>query len=642
MSRGLDDAEWAGSVTDLGDPLAAAAVFEHSPYLLALYEGPELRVAAANRLVRSGVDVVMVGRPLREALAEMAGQELFEVYDRVYATGRPETVHEWRLFAAQSGAVHERYFTFTLVPVRSRSGAVRGVAQYAEDVTESVLARRAAETQAAASEQRYLAAQEVVLTLQRNLLPATVPVLPGVRLAAQYVVAGAELQAGGDWFDAVAVGDGRVALVVGDVVGHGAAAAAAMAELRTVLREALRSGTPPTEAVDRLDAYAADRAATRAATVCVAVLDPADGALEHLSRAHPAPLVCGPDGATRFLDDRRAGPLGVGAGPSRSATARLAPDETVLLYSDGVVERPGEPADEGAERLARIAASAVRTQSPAVPAHVPDRLCALVVERVTRGGYVDDVTVLAAQRSAVPTAPLDRDLPAEAAALPGLREALAGWLASLGVGRDDHLALTLAAWEAASNVVDHAYAGRPAGRLRCTAEVDGRGEVRIVVADDGRWREHAASSGGRGLGLMRALTDRVDVDHTGGGTVVDLRRRPGHPTVIGTTDAPSAAVPVGGLDVVVTRRDPTVLEVRGPVDAGTTALLRTELARHGSGPLVLDLTRVTFLASAGVQLLFELTRGDGIRLVAGPDTPARQVLDLTGLTSLLYPAASPS
>ncbi|AEV83158.1 hypothetical protein ACWT_2136 [Actinoplanes sp. SE50] len=626
------------SLREEPDYRAAATAFEHLPVIVSMWEGAELRGVAGNRLFRASIrDRPFLGLPLREALPELAGQEVFETYERVLSTGVAEAVREWRMLHEVDGRTIEEFYTTHFTPVPDDTGTVRGVLQTGEDVTAQVLRRREAEAKAAVSQERYLAAQEVVLALQSNLLPATLPVLPAIDLAAQYAVAAAELQAGGDWFDAVPLPDGRVALVVGDVVGHGAPAAAAMAQLRPVLREALRSGVDPVGAVDRLDAHASETPATRAATVCLVVLDPSDGALTLVSRAHPAPLVCAPDGDTRYLEGGGGGPLGVGAGRSRASVHRLKPGETVLLYSDGVVERPGEPAAEGAARLARIAGGAVTTRSDAVPERTTDRLCALIVERVTRGGYVDDVTVLAAQRLVEPVAPLVLDVPAEQQALAGLRDALTAWLTALGARRKDLLAVPLAAWEAASNVVDHAYSGSRTGRLRLDASVDSGGRLRLQVADDGRWRERTASSGGRGLPLLRLLTDEVTIERRDDGTTVTMLCTLGHPTVIGLTASTPTLVEQEPFDVVPVRRDPTVLSVRGPIDASTTALLRTGTLRHGAGlegPVVLDLEQVTFLASAGVQLLHELTHDGRVELAAPVGSLARHVLDLTGLSAL--------
>ena len=130
----------------------------------------------------------------------------------------------------------------------------------------------------------------IVAVLQEALLPAALPVLPRARIAARYLVAGQEQAAGGDWFDAIPLADGSVALVVGDVVGHGVAAAAAMGQLRAVLTELLAAEANLGTVLERADAFAARTPALRAATLALAVLDPAggDAALHHLRASSAA------------------------------------------------------------------------------------------------------------------------------------------------------------------------------------------------------------------------------------------------------------------------------------------------------------------------------------------------------------------
>ena len=191
----------------------------------------------------------------------------------------------------------------------------------------------------------------MVLALQEALLPPALPVLPRARIAARYLVAGQEQSAGGDWFDAIPLAGGSVALVVGDVVGHGVAASAAMGQLRAVLTELLAAEADLGRVLARTDAFAARTPALRAATLALAVLDPASGMLRYTTCGHPPPLVISIDGAARYLDGTGTGPLGTGSPPAL-ATSALAPGELVLLYSDGLVERPDRTIGEGMAELA--------------------------------------------------------------------------------------------------------------------------------------------------------------------------------------------------------------------------------------------------------------------------------------------------
>ena len=203
----------------------------------------------------------------------------------------------------------------------------------------------------------------IVAVLQEALLPTALPVLPRARIAARYLVAGQEQAAGGDWFDAIPLADGSVALIVGDVVGHGVAASAAMGQLRAVLAELLAAEADLGHVLERADAFAARTPALRAATLALAVLDPAAGTLRYTTCGHPPPLVIGIDGAARYLEGTGTGPLGTGS-PPVLATSALAPGELVLLYSDGLVERPDRTIAEGMAELAVAAAGAV-AEAPA-------------------------------------------------------------------------------------------------------------------------------------------------------------------------------------------------------------------------------------------------------------------------------------
>ena len=632
----------AGLDRVVGKQRDVTAAFDQFPLMLFATEGPEMTIVAVNEAVRAAFGFPEpVGMRLRDFASGVAGQDALEPFSRSYARGETIARSQWRIQNDPGNPDSEIYVDIVVTPWRHPDGTLRGNLAYGFDVTREVLARQAAERSAVGAAERLPPTPEIVLTLQRNLLPEAVPVLPRVRLAARYVIAATELQAGGDWFDALPTGNGRVALVVGDVAGHGAAAAAAMAQLRTVLHEALLSGTHLTEAIDRLDRFAAATPAARAATVCVAELDPAAGTLTWSSRAHPPPLVCSRGGATRFLRDGQGPALGIGAlgfgdGHARLATAKIAADEVVFLYCDGLVERPGETIDLGLDRLARIVGTAASEPNPARTSSSPDRIADLAVERIVGAECTDDVIVLAAHLLPGTLAPLMLSTTAKPEQLSGLREAVNTWVTELGADHDDRLALCLAAYEAAANVVDHGYYGRSPGELRLTAQLADDGAVTLVVADDGHWRPPNSRRGGRGLALIRACTD-LKLDQRDDGTTATMRRQLAHPARVGSarpppTDGKSRTEP---FSAVVTRHNPTVITARGTVDASTVGLLSTEIAKHGADPVVIDLALVTFLASAGVRLLHDLITRHDMRLHAPAGTPAHEVLNLVGLSDLL-------
>jgi serine phosphatase RsbU (regulator of sigma subunit) len=183
--------------------------------------------------------------------------------------------------------------------------------------------------------------------------------------------------------------------VVGDVVGHGAAASAVMGQLRALLTEFLLDGDDLPVALRRLDRFASRTEGARGATVCLALLDPADGSVRYACAGHPPPLVVRPDGATRYLPAPGGVPLGVAGPDPETGTAFLRPGDLLLAYSDGLIERAGVARPDSTAELARVAADArVRGIPSLASADLPTRVAELIVERITRDGYADDVTVL--------------------------------------------------------------------------------------------------------------------------------------------------------------------------------------------------------------------------------------------------------
>nr|WP_272917646.1 PP2C family protein-serine/threonine phosphatase [Nocardioides flavescens] len=192
----------------------------------------------------------------------------------------------------------------------------------------------------------------VAESLQRTVLPQTVPQFPGLELAVRYESA-SSYQLGGDWWDAVRFGDGRIAFVVGDVAGHGVEAVGAMTQMRAALRAHLHGGADAGHALDQLDEMVVDLLPDQVATAVVAVLDPRTGLVELSSAGHTAPLVFGPDGV-REVDVPSRPLLGVGAGHGRAAQVELRPGETLVLYTDGLVERRGDDAVDASSKLREL------------------------------------------------------------------------------------------------------------------------------------------------------------------------------------------------------------------------------------------------------------------------------------------------
>jgi anti-anti-sigma factor len=632
--------------------------FEQLPILLAVTVGPDHRMVAMNAACRAytGRDAA-IGMPLRDAFPEISGQLIFEMLDRVYATGQPQTGQDWRVQATLGpGGVKEAYANFIVAPLRT-GGTITGLLVAGTDVTERVLARRAAAEQAANAEDRYARALGIVAELQEALLPTALPVLPRARIAGRYLVAGDEQTAGGDWFDAIPLADGRLALVVGDVVGHGVAASAAMSQLRAVLNELLTAEPDLNEVLARTDAFAARSPALRASTLALAVLDPGDGTMRYTACGHPPPLVIGADGGSRFLPGTGTGPLGTGSPPAL-ATATVGRGELVLLYSDGLIERPNRTVDEGLSDLAKVASAATvnRTLLADTGTTTAERVCQLTVELLTRTGYADDVTVLAAQRLTEPAPVLSLELSSEVASLAEVRRSFTQWLDLVGAGTEDGDALMLAVVEIVTNAIEHAYPAGASGPVRFHAALCDDGHLECRVSDSGVWREPDPAVSDRGHGLMVAghVVDEVHVKHPErpddagdppgtGGTVVTLRHRLRRPAILASeTSARPVAhppEPAFAVDLTVAEAGPRA-RVRGRVDITTADKLARQLltaCRGGTLPLTVDLSGVTHLASAGVRSLYQVreqvtAHQQDLTLVARPGSPAQVVLDLVHLS----------
>jgi PAS domain S-box-containing protein len=197
-------------------------------------------------------------------------------------------------------------------------------------------------------------------TLQRALLPARLPSVPGHELAVRYLPSDARDHAGGDWYDAFALADGRYGIVVGDVGGRGIAAAATMGQIRNALRAYALKGAAPADVMDDLHRLVDASAGTITfATAVYVALDPATGEGELATAGHLPPLLVHADGRTEYLDVPSCPPLGVtGTTGCASERFRLVPGDTLWLYTDGLVESREHPIDVGMAALARLAASA--------------------------------------------------------------------------------------------------------------------------------------------------------------------------------------------------------------------------------------------------------------------------------------------
>lgn len=639
LSPGIDT---GGSAWRAGAPKTVGRIFDEMPLTVVAVEGAELKIVAASRRCRELTGRSdLIGLPARTVLAEMTGQQILEIFERSYASGEPATLRDFRMNIVhrRTGREVELFVDVTATPYRWPDGTVKGLIVDVVDGTHRVVRQRAAPAMPPV--------MDMVPTLQRAMMPAGLPVLPAVRTAGTYLLAEA---GGGDWLEVLPLPDGRVALIVGDVAGRGVGACATMGQLRVLLAEKLLEEPDPLAAVRSLDRMATRIAGARAATVCVVVLDPATGLLSCCMAGHPAPVIVPEHGDARFMPAPANGPLGVGSAFTLGAE-RLGVGEVVLLYTDGILERPGRPIAQSAAELVRAATdtAADRVFRDGDRGTV-QRVCEQTLEVLTRAtGHTDDIALLAAQR-VVPVE--DFVLQASTATAPGapgrVRRALGQWLAQLGAGPEDSHALQLAATELVTNGMEHGYAdGTEPGTVTVTARLTADSAVQITVRDHGRWL-HRPPGADRGRGLMLAsqVTDGLSVEHDDTGTSVTVLHRLSQPVgMLTAADAPFDTRPHTGRNpepVFSLRESPTsppYIRVTGPIDGDTADRLSTTVGKASAGAsisLTVDLTDVTQLASTGVAVLYQLTaasrdNGSRLRLHAPIGSPADTVLSLVGL-----------
>jgi serine phosphatase RsbU (regulator of sigma subunit)/anti-sigma regulatory factor (Ser/Thr protein kinase) len=358
--------------------------------------------------------------------------------------------------------------------------------------------------------------RHIAETLQRSLLPEQLPQIPGMDVAVRYLPAGAGMEVGGDWFDMLELGDGRVALAMGDVVGRGVRAAALMGKLRTSLEAYAFDGRSPEQVVERLHSLMERQHRSEMATLLYVVIEPDRASAELACAGHMPLLIRGASGEARFPAGDVSPPLG--ALPFvrfQAFRVDLEPGSSLLLFTDGLVEVRGTSIELRLEELRR----AVETGPSA-----PEALCDVLLERML--GHEepqDDVALLVLSVSPLPAQGFTLDLPAEPEALSSVRRSLERWLSEAGTSRRDAHAIKVACGEACANAIEHAYRpGDAAFRIEAS-RVDS--EVLIVVRDFGGWREPRGTDRGRGLPLMEALMDFVQVDPSSEGTTVQLRRQ---------------------------------------------------------------------------------------------------------------------
>ncbi|GGQ80194.1 histidine kinase [Streptomyces flaveolus] len=356
--------------------------------------------------------------------------------------------------------------------------------------------------------------RETAIALQRAILgPSDLP----DGFAVRYEPATQPLEVGGDWYDTVRLHDGRIGIVVGDCVGRGLEAATVMGQLRSACRALLLQDASPAQTLMALDRFAAGIPGATCTTVFCGVLDPGTGHLTYSSAGHPPGILTHPDGTTALLDEGRSVPLAVRPGRHRPEGSCTVPARaTLLLYTDGLVERRRRPLTAGIDQ----ASEAVQAGRNAT---VDDLATQVMTRLAPTDGYDDDVALLLYRHPA----PLDVAFPAESSQLAPVRKALRSWLDQCELPPHTVQNVLVAAGEACANAIEHGHRDAPGDtvRLRAEALVD---DLRLTVADTGRWKTPQPDLNahrGRGVALMRALMQQVTITSGAAGTTVDMHTR---------------------------------------------------------------------------------------------------------------------
>ncbi|MFD8868557.1 SpoIIE family protein phosphatase [Streptomyces sp. NPDC059590] len=530
----LDVARTAQELTDVAAPgFADFAVVDLLPSIHPGGDGPPpgpvpgtvvLRRVAARSALEGRPDVVIkLGKlavypehsPAAECLAAGRGL-LLEV--------TPEAIARWEEDdPARAARLREFGFHSTIaVPLRAR-GATLGVAAFArhrspepfgEDdllFAEEITARAAVCIDNA---HRYTRQREAALALQRSLLPRSLPRHAAVETAFRYLPAGSRAGIGGDWFDVIPLSGARVALVVGDVVGHGVQASAAMGRLRTAVRTLADVDLPPDELLTHLDDLVTRVSAeaggepggevtgVTGATCLYAVYDPVSRRCSLARAGHPQPVLTRPDGTAEYLDLPSGPPLGLGSLPFESREVQLAEGSVLSLYTNGLIQAPDRDVDEAAEAL-----RALLTR----PAESLDELCGTVLGTLVPGRPADDVALLMARTRALDASQVATwDLPSDPAVVARARKYATDQLLAWGL---DEVVFTteLVVSELVTNAIRHAQ-GPVQLRL-----IHDRSLI-CEVSDGGDTAPHLRRArvfdeGGRGLLLVAQLTRRWGTRH---------------------------------------------------------------------------------------------------------------------------------
>jgi anti-anti-sigma factor len=612
-------------------------------------------------------------RPLDEAMRTEAVVWFpsFEAFQARYPTAEPPAE------AARGGARAAVPLMLHGVAIGTMYATFREARRFDAEELEFMLTIGRQCAQAVERARLYAREHHVATTLQRALLPATLPEVPGVRVDAAYMAATEAADVGGDWYDAFRLPDGRLCVAIGDVVGHGLAAAVIMGQVRQAIRTAALDGHDPAKALALANHVLELNRQEGMTTAIIGFFDPLASTFTYAAAGHPGPIVA--DGGRVATLTSGGLPLGFlegGAVPTWHVD--LAPGALLVLYTDGLIEF-GRDAAAGHAALVAAIREERAAASPRPAQAILDRMLAGAQAR-------DDIAIVTIGLARGPLDRLDLSLPAEPSSLRLMRQALHQLCAGIGLDERRAFDLNVAVGEAVNNVVEHAY-GAASGMLHLRAYREDS-VLRVEVEDEGHWRpERADNPGGRGFTLMRALTDGVHVVTGEKGTVVRLTMRlapmqavmsapgtapppatrqlqpapatpeagaqpPGPPPeasapapLIEVHEFPAASADAAAgatLDVHIERGAP-VVTAAGDLDLATIGRFNDAIERAAAaaqGLVVVSLAAVSYFDSHGVRALLRAQQRLGaarsrLAIVAPDGSAIRHLLVVAGLAAAL-------
>ncbi|MFD4389213.1 SpoIIE family protein phosphatase [Streptomyces sp. NPDC058486] len=509
----------------LRDPLPVGDERPVAPFVLRLRRTDRLRLTDLE-----GDELVLVPDPDPTPAAELCEVRSGSALSEVLRGVRPvfgDSAAARTALGELLGPEHPlpRGLRAILAPLRGRRRVIgaavflRRAEQPAFDPDDLLVGAQLATHTALGIDKAVLYGREAYIAdeLQRTMLPDSLPQPTGVKLASRYLPAAETARVGGDWYDAIPLPGSRVALVVGDVMGHSMTSAAIMGQLRTTAQTLAGLDLPPQEVLHHLDEQAQRLGENRMATCLYAVYDPVSHRITVANAGHPPPILLHMDGHAEVLRVPAGAPIGVGGVDFEAVELDAPAGATLLLYTDGLVESRLRDVWTGIEQLReRLAAAAQLTG----PDHAPplEALCDDVLDMLGPGDRDDDIALLAARFDGI--APSDVAYwflePEDAA--PGrarrlARRALARW---------DLEELTDSVELLISEVVTNAvrYAERPVTLRLLKTDV-----LRCEVGDDSpqlprQRRARDTDEGGRGLFLVNRLARRWGATRLSGGKVV--------------------------------------------------------------------------------------------------------------------------